>query len=185
MNDSIQLMKSTFELLCLLSSQLPPKSDLITACVCSQTLVYQQYEKVNSCAVQKDKKKPGDDKKPMRISDLSTLITEDAKFEKNLPLAQLLKKQYDSQDDDADEKITQSFIDVVIPILPVNCAYVLANQFVLLVVGIAVYVHNKSTQNMIKLSRNAITVQTYSWLEQCLGVPSIIINFLTLFYETF
>ena len=89
-------MKSTFEILGLLSQQLPPQDDLITACVCSQTLVYQLYEKTSQCVVQKEKKKAGDDKKPARIPDLSTLITEDARFEKDLPLDQLLKKQYDS-----------------------------------------------------------------------------------------
>lgn len=77
-------------------------------------------------------------------------------------------------------------MDSFLPIQPLNCSYQIANEIVIILIGI-VFNYKHCVQPDIAIN------QTMSYLKQTvvddvidlIGLPSLIINMFTLFYETF
>lgn len=80
----------------------------------------------------------------------------------------------------------QKIVDSFLPIQPLNCSYQIANEIVIMLIGI-VFNYKRYVQP------NVVVNQTISYLKQTvvddiidlIGLPSLIINMFTLFYETF
>lgn len=80
----------------------------------------------------------------------------------------------------------QKIVDSFLPIQPLNCSYQIANEIVIMLIGV-VFNYKQFVQP------NIIVNQTMRYLKQTviddiidlIGLPSLVINLFTLFYETF
>ncbi|CAL6017332.1 GTPase-activator_protein [Hexamita inflata] len=203
--EQAQLFKSSLEFVCACAGQLPSSETLISAALSTKLLLHQVQEKSTNKPINPNKPKKQEVavvEKVSFVADISSIVTQCPRIKKILQqkgdkegITYLISGQVEIKDDNDDQdeideidgpkQFKQEIIDVFLPILPQNCAYQVANELVIILVGLSLSYAARENEIQVNQVSALLPAQIADDCRHLIGLPSLVLNVITLFYEVF